>query len=119
MVDDAKPLAKGRGQQADACRRSDQGESWQLQADGPGARSASDDQVEGEVLHRGVEDLLEGPAEAVDFVDEQHVAELKIRHDGGEVPGLSIDGLSDANLPTHLAGNDVGASVVFPRPGGP
>ena len=56
-------------------------------AAGPGA----DDEVELEILHRGIEDFLDRRIEAMDFVDEQHVARLEIGELGGEVAGLGDD----------------------------
>src|SRR5262249_55257174 len=52
------------------------------QVDAHGARGGplADDEVELEVLHRRVEDLLDSRVEAVDLVDEKHVARLE----GGE-----------------------------------
>ncbi len=46
-----------------------------------------DHDVEGEVLHRRVEDLLHRPVEAVDLVDEEHVAIVERGEDGGQVAG--------------------------------
>ena len=40
-------------------------------------RALVDDDVEPEVLHRGVEVFLDGRREAVDFVDEENVAALR------------------------------------------
>ena len=43
----------------------------------------ADDDVEGEVLHRRVEHLLDDAVEPVHLVDEEHVALLKTGQDGG------------------------------------
>ena len=48
-------------------------------------RPLPDDDVEPEVLERRVEDLLDGRVQAVDLVDEQHVARLERGQDRGEV----------------------------------
>jgi hypothetical protein len=55
----------------------------------------------------------------MDFVNEQHVAFLKVRKQSGKVAGLSIVGpLVDLKFaPIALA--RMLASVVLPRPGGP
>ena len=52
------------------------------------AGSFADHQIELEVLHRRIKNLLDCRVEAVDFVDEQHVARLEIGEDGGEIAGL-------------------------------
>ncbi len=44
------------------------------QPDGARARTLADDDVDLEVLHGRVEDLLDGAVEPVYLVDEQHVA---------------------------------------------
>ena len=41
--------------------------------------------VELEVLHRRVEHLFDGSGQAVDLVDEEHVALAELAEDGGEV----------------------------------
>ena len=46
-----------------------------------------DHDVELEVLHGRVEDLLDGARQPVDLVDEQHVALVELGEDGGEVAG--------------------------------
>ncbi len=63
-------------------------------------RSGADDEVELPVLHRGVEDLLDGGGNAVDLVDEEDVARAEVRQDRGEVPRLLEDG---ARRHPHLA----------------
>ena len=45
----------------------------------------ADDDVDAEVLHREVEHLLGGPGDAVDLVDEQHVAGHEVGQHRGEV----------------------------------
>ena len=50
-------------------------------ADGPFA----DDQIELEILHRGIEDFLDRRIEAVDLVDEEHVARLEIGQERREI----------------------------------
>ena len=46
------------------------------------------DDVEREVLHRRIKDLLDGAGQAVDLVDEQHVARAEVRQQRREVAGL-------------------------------
>ena len=65
----------------------DQGEAGQVEADGAGARALAEHDVELEVLHGRVEDLLHGPAQPVDLVDEEHVAFGQVGEDGRQVAG--------------------------------
>ena len=50
-------------------------------------RPLADDQVELEILHRRIEDLLDRRREPVDLVDEQHVARLQVGQQRGEIAG--------------------------------
>ena len=117
--DGAEAVAQGRRDHRVARRGADQRELRHRQADAAGAGALADHDVEREVLHRRVEHLLDGAREAVDLVDEQHVAGLEVRQNGVEVEG-AVDGRAggDAHLHAHLVGEDA-ASVVLPRPGGP
>ena len=104
---DAEPVAQRSRDQACAGCRSHQRELRQVQADRTGGRSATEDDVELEVLHGRVEQLLDRPSQTVDLIDEQHVAPLKIGQDGCDV-SASNQGRSrgDAQACTHLAGHD-------------
>ena len=59
----------------------------ELQPDGAGRRALADQDVEAAVLHGRVEHLLDRPVEAVDLVDEEHVAVLQVGEERGEVAG--------------------------------
>ena len=80
----------------------------------------ADDDVYGELLHRGVEDLLHGDAaEAVDLVDEEDVSRLQAGEQGGQVAG-ALDGRPEViRIETPISAATIIASVVLPRPGGP
>ncbi len=52
------------------------------------ARAFADDEIEFEILHRRIEDFLDRGIEAVNLVDEQHVARFEIGEDGGQIAGL-------------------------------
>ena len=63
--------------------------------------------VELALLHRWVEDLLDGPREPVDLVDEQDVALGEVRQGGREVAGASEHGpRRDPEPHAHLLGDD-------------
>ena len=71
-------------------------------------RPLPDHEVELEVLHRGVEHLLDDVVQAVDLVDEEHVARLEVGEDRRQVAGALDDrprGGADADA--HLSGDDV------------
>ena len=68
--------------------RADQGELREIDLHRARRRSLADDQVELEILHRGIEDLLDRRIEPVDLVDEQHVALFQIGQQRREVAGL-------------------------------
>ena len=60
------------------------------------------------VLHRRIEILLDDRAEAVDFVDEEHVARVEVGQQAGQVARLVQHGTRrDAHLRPHLVGDDV------------
>ena len=84
----AEAAAEGRRQQAFPRRRPDQGEAGQVDADAARPRALVDHDVDDELLHRRVEVLLDGRREAVDLVDEQHVAGLEVREEAREVGRL-------------------------------
>ncbi len=54
----AKTISKRRGQQSGARRRSDQRKPRQIEADRAGGRTFADHDVEGVILHRGVENFF-------------------------------------------------------------
>ena len=79
----------------------------QVEADRAGRRALADHDVELEVLHRRVEHLLDRTREAVDLVDEEHVAVVEVGEDGGEVAGpLERGTAGDAQADAHLGGDD-------------
>src|SRR5262249_50178837 len=84
-MDHTESRPQRRGDQAGARRGSDQREPPQIQAVRSGARPLTDDDVELEVLHRRIEDLFDVGLEAVDFVDEQYVAEFEVRENRCEI----------------------------------
>ena len=75
---DAEAVAQRGGEQAGAGRRADERELGEVDADAARRRAFADHQVERAVLHRRVEDFLDRGGEAVDLVDEQHVAVLEV-----------------------------------------
>ena len=83
-----KRSRKRRRQQPGARRRADQGELREIDLDRARRRPGADDEVELEVLHRGIEDFLDRRIEAMDLVDEQDVVRLEIGELRGEIARL-------------------------------
>ena len=96
-----------------------QGKPRQVDADALGAGALADHDVQRVVFQRRVEHLFHLPGQAVDLVDEEHIALLQIGQQGGKVAGLLDGGAAgDANLDSHLVGDDA-RQRRLPRPGGP
>ncbi len=51
------------------------------------AGTLADDQVELEILHRGIKNLLHGRRQPMDLVDEEDISLLEVGEHGGEVTG--------------------------------
>ncbi len=83
--DEPEPVAQRAGDEPGAGGGADEREAGQVEPDRLRARTLADDDVEAEVLHRGIQALLDDTREAVHLVDEQHVAVVEVREDGGEV----------------------------------
>ena len=100
------------------CRR-DQRERRQVDPDRPRPRPFADDQVELEILHRGIEDFFDRRRQPMDLVDEQHIAGCEVGEQCGKIAGrLNDRPRGGAEADPELA-RDICASVVLPRPGGP
>ena len=84
----AETVAQRIGEQPRARGRADQREFRKLDLHRARRRTLADDQVELEILHRGIEDFLDLRIEPVDFVDEQDVALFEIGEEGCEIAGL-------------------------------
>ena len=84
----AEAVAQGICEKPRARRRADQRERREVDLHRARGRPLADDEVELEVLHRRIEDLLHLRIEPVDLVDEEHVARLEIGQERGEVAGL-------------------------------
>ena len=84
----AEAVAQRLGEQPRARGRADQRERRQIDLHRARRRAFADDEVELEILHRRIEDFLDRRVEAVDLVDEQHVARFQIGQQRGEVAGL-------------------------------
>src|SRR5262249_31055620 len=84
----AKTVAQRVGEQTGACGRTDQRKPGEIDLDRPRGGSLADDEVELEVLHRRIEDLLHRRIEPMDLVDEKDVAFFEIRQQSRKIAGL-------------------------------
>ncbi len=118
--DEPEPVAQRPGDHARARRGPDERERRHREPDARRGRALADDDVELEVLHRRIQDLLDRPRQPVDLVDEQHVAVFELGEDRGEVAGaFECRTRRDVQVHSHLGGHDARPSVVLPSPGGP
>ena len=71
-------------------------------------RAFTDDQIELVVLHRRIENFLDGGAEPVNFVDEQDVPLFEVGQQGREIAGLGNHRAGRrAEADAHLLGHDL------------
>ena len=106
--DDAEAVAQRVGEHAGARGGADQRERRQVELDRARRRALADHDVDLEVLERRVEDLLDHRREAVDLVDEQHVARLEVGQQRGEIArALEHRARGLAQVDAHLARDDV------------
>ena len=118
--DEAEAVAQWTGDEAGAGGGSNQREARQLEPDRARRGALADDDVELEVLHRGIEHLFDGSGQAMDLVDEEDVAVVEVGEDGGEVTGaLERRPTRDAQARPRARRRRCPDSVVFPRPGAP
>ena len=107
--DEPEAVAQRPGDQAGAGGGPDEREAGQVEADRAGGRALAEHDVELEVLHRRVQDLLDRPRQAVDLVDEQDVALAELGEDGGQVAGpLERRARRDVQADVQLVGDDAG-----------
>ena len=115
---EAKAVAEGAGDQPGAGSRPYQRESGKVQPDAPGGRALPDQDVELEVLHGRIEDLLHGTVEAMDLVDEQDIALLQVGQQRCQVARPDQHRpCGDAEPHAHLGSHDPGQRSL-PQPGG-
>ena len=85
----------------------DQGKVGKGQTNASGAGALADDDIQGKVLHSGVEDLLDHAGEAVDLIDKEYVILRQIGQDGGQISLLFNSGSrGGAQVDPHLIGNN-------------
>ena len=77
--EDAEAVAQRGGQLTRTGCRADEREFRHGDANRPRGRAFANHDVDGEILHRGVQHLFHRAGEAVNFVDEQHVPLIEVR----------------------------------------
>ena len=108
-VHDAESGPQGRREQTGARGRADQRERRHRHLHRPRAGPLPDHDVDLEVLHRRIEELLDDRTHAVHFVDEEHIALLEIGQDARQIAGLlERRPRRGAHRRAELVGNDVG-----------
>ncbi|CDN43722.1 hypothetical protein BN871_DJ_00040 [Paenibacillus sp. P22] len=107
-ADDSEAVAQRGAEQPGAGRGSDQRERGQVKPHGARAGTFADHDVQAEILHRRVQHFLHGAVQAVDFVDEQHIALLQVREQGGQI-SRTLDRRAGgrAQVDAELVGDDV------------
>ena len=72
-----------------------------------GAGALADDDIQGVILHGGIEDLLHVGVEAMDLVDKQHVPRGQVGKQSRQIPCMA-DGRAAGHpeVPAHLVGHD-------------
>ena len=85
MVEDPKTFAQRGRQQPRPRRRADHGKRPELVSQGAGVRTLFDHEVDAEVLHRRIQELLNSPRQPMDLIDEQHVTGLQVGQDAHQV----------------------------------
>jgi hypothetical protein len=97
-----------RSEKAAACGGANQGKAGQSQANAASVGTLVNNDVELEIFHCGIEVFLDCLLEAMDFVDEEDVAFLKVGEKPGEIARF-LDGRSAGALDvgTHGFGEDV------------
>ena len=104
---DAEAIPQGRGEHARPGGGADEGEFGQIQPDRAGRGALADHDVQGVILHGGIEHFLHGMAQPVDFVDKQHVACGQIGENGGQIPrALNGGAAGDSNIVAHFRGDN-------------
>ena len=109
VVEDPEALAQRRGEHARPRRRAHHGEGPQRDPDGAGVEALVHHEVDREVLHGRVEQLLDHARQPVDLVDEEHVLLGEVGEDAHEVRAAlegRAGGGDDVRL--HLVGHDGG-----------
>src|SRR5205814_3575601 len=86
-IDRPEPIPERAADASGARRRADDRERLESEAQAARRWTAADHHVDREILHRGVEELLDRVVEAVDLVYEKDIALFEVRQDRGKIAG--------------------------------
>ena len=78
-ADNAETIAQRRSQASYLCRRPDESKRRQVDAQGSGTRSFTDNDIQGIVFHGCIEHFLNAVRQAVYFIDKKNIPFLEIR----------------------------------------
>src|SRR5581483_10937027 len=117
--DDSEARTQGTREQAGTGGGSDEGEGLNVHGVGAGGWTLANHDVQFVIFESGVKNFFKRGLQAVDFVDEEHLAVAQIGENCCELTfnlqrwpgGLLKSGAEFIGIMV--------ASVVFPRPGGP
>ena len=85
---DSESIAQRRTEHACAGGRADEREALERQLQRLGVRTAVDDEIDLKIFHRRIEVLFDRGPEAMDLVDEEHVARFQRGQNADQILGL-------------------------------
>ena len=107
LANETESVAQRRRHQARSRGRADQREVRQIESDRPRRGATADHDIEAQILHCRIEDLLDRPRQAVQLVDEEHVAVLEVGKSAARSPGRDSTGPDVTRKPdAHLRRHD-------------
>jgi hypothetical protein len=106
---ESEAAAQGCGEEAGTGSGADESESREVETDASCVGPLIDEDVDAEILHRRVEELLDHLGDAMDLIDEEDLTVLKGGEESGEVSSLLHHGPGgDSDGLTHLGTQDEG-----------
>ncbi len=105
----AEAVAQRVGQHPGSGGGPDQGKGRQIQLDRTGSRAFADHDIELIIFHRRIQNLFDDRRQAMNLVNEEHIARLEIGQQCSQVTGALQHRSGGAlDLGTHLLGDDIG-----------
>ena len=104
----AEAVPQGGGKLPGPGGGSHQGKMGQVDADGTGAGPLADDDIEGVVLHGGVQYLLHAAVQPVDLIDEEDIIFIEVGQQGSQIARF-FDGRTAGNtdIDPHFRRDDL------------